>query len=427
MSNEARIALERVARLAATAALGGLILQAIWAQSASRMEDADTRSLAAATVRWTTSSDLAAAHVRVDGPVSPIQRDWLAAISGAGTRVTWDGTDVLPLAAAADASADPRGGVQLWAAAPAGAMVRVRDESGVFDSVRVRGDGARFSIFSPSRVLGVRAGALAARTPVSDSVLFRAVLVLGHADWESKFVIDALEERGWPVAARLIVSPRRSIVQGTVLPIDTARFSAVIALDTSIRNLAPEIARYVGSGGGLLMSAQVASAKEFDSLSTGSFGGGIPAIGPFDSAEMEPQRSLGLVPVVLSRDAIALEARRGLVAVAARRVARGRVVTIGYADTWRWRMAGGSDGERRHREWWAALVASVARVGRVPKPQAATPDEAPLASLIERLGAPSRTAGLTVPRQPWVTSLLFGLFVLALLIEWGSRRLRGAA
>jgi hypothetical protein len=196
-------------------------------------------------------------------------------------------------------------------------------------------------------------------------------------------------------------------------------------VDSSIRDLAPEIVRYVRSGGGLVMSAQASAAKEFEALSTGSFGHLVPAIEPFDSLGPNPQRSLELTPILLSSDAVALESRRDLVAVAVRRVARGRVATIGYSDTWRWRMAGGNKGEREHRNWWAALVASVARVGTVERPPHVTSDEAPFASLIERLGPPSEAPGFPRPHLPWLRTLLFGLFVLALLIEWGSRRLRG--
>jgi hypothetical protein len=424
-----RLLLERAARFAAILALLGLIGQAIAGTSPGVTEGANARALGPALTRWTEELELTSARLRVDGPVSPTQRAWLAAIAGAGSRVTWNGPNVIPVSAVARRERDPRGGTELLVAAPTGAMVHVADASGVIDSVEANGAGARFLVYSGSRVFTTRAGDLAARSVATDSLLFRPVLVLGHAGWETQFVASALEERGWSVDSRLVVSPHRSIGEGTILPIDTARFSAVIVVDSSIRDLASEIVRYVQSGGGLVMSAEVLAATEFEALSTGSLGQVVPAIQPFDSVGPNLQRSLELTPILLASDAVALESRRDLVAVAVRRVARGRVATIGYSDTWRWRMAGGSRGEREHRAWWAALVASVARVGGVERPPSVTADEAPFASLIERLGPPWEAPGFPPlrPHMPWLRALLFGLFVLALLIDWGSRRLRGAA
>ena len=92
--------------------------------------------------------------------------------------------------------------------------------------------------------------------------------------------------------------------------------------------------------------------------------------------------------------AFALERRgRRAIAVAARRVGAGRVMQIGYDDSWRWRMAGGArDRSARIASGGRASSASVAYAPRA----AATGDGrrdrgAPLAALVDRLG-PARAA-----------------------------------
>jgi hypothetical protein len=119
------------------------------------------------------------------------------------------------------------------------------------------------------------------------------------------------------------------------------------------------------------------------------------------------------------------------VKVAARRVARGRVIQSGYRDSWRWRMGGAdADPVASHRAWWASLVSSVAYAPSVPVAGdvalGAGADPAPYASLVAMLGAPSARpadVGASERRRDRWNAALFAVLLLALLGEWGSRRL----
>jgi hypothetical protein len=106
------------------------------------------------------------------------------------------------------------------------------------------------------------------------------------------------------------------------------------------------------------------------------------------------------------------------------------VVQSGYDETWRWRMAGGDEATSAHREWWSRLVSAVAYAPLVQRASAGevATDEAPLASLIDALGPPTPLdAGLAPASEGTrTTRVLFALALGALLLEWASRRLRGA-
>jgi len=137
---------------------------------------------------------------------------------------------------------------------------------------------------------------------------------------------------------------------------------------------------------------------------------------------LSPRRALAfrnLAPLV--GDALALESRDGAVAVAARRADAGRVIEIGYEDTWRWRMEGGPAALAEHRGWWADLVSSVAYGSAPAGPMG---DPAPRASLIDALGLPTPTAPTAARSMVWYR-LLLGISVLGMFGEWISRRLRG--
>jgi hypothetical protein len=131
-----------------------------------------------------------------------------------------------------------------------------------------------------------------------------------------------------------------------------------------------------------------------------------------------------------ARDAIVLESRDGVATVVARRIGAGRVVQSGYDETWRWRMAGREQALAAHREWWSRLLAAVVYAPVVARPSATDdmPDETPLASLIHALGPPATSDARMAPRtdRSRTTELLFALVVGSLLLEWASRRLRGA-
>jgi hypothetical protein len=418
-----------------------LLAWALWvalrpARSAT-LERADAGTLGTALARWSTAAAPTAVHVTLGGgdALPGYARQWLMAFRRNGVGVTW-GQLVLasaqPLVASAldaEAVADPRGGTRVRVAAPGGAGVVVRDALGPLDSVRVAPGGQGATVMVPAvlrTVDGVVRGT-PARGAVRDSLTLRPVLVLGRAGWESKFVVRSLEEEGWTVDLHLAVAPKNDVIEGKPTAIDTALYAAVIAIDSSAASMAPRIATYVRSGGGLVVAGS--AAQVFHELDSGTPGARVrDAEG--DPSDTAPRRSLGLVPVTgLTEDAVVLERRGDLVAVAARRVGTGRVVQVGYDDTWRWRMAGGDSSAARHRAWWAAVVSSVAYTPRSARPVPADVDVAPLAHLVDALGPPTalapRTAverlALDPTRSPWI----FGALVAALLVEWASRRLRG--
>jgi len=198
----------------------------------------------------------------------------------------------------------------------------------------------------------------------------------------------------------------------------------VVALDGSAALRASAIARFVGEGGGVILGHDAAV-------------GDLRALAPARAGEAfretlgglltdTPRRGLGgRVLGGLRPDALVLERRGAAVTMAARRHELGRVMMLGHDELWRWRMQGGEMSPEDHRAWWSGLVSSVAF-----SPGALAPerdgDPAPLAALYASLGPPgSATWKATARERPWV-NLLLAACMLLLLIEWTSRRLRGA-
>ena len=118
---------------------------------------------------------------------------------------------------------------------------------------------------------------------------------------------------------------------------------------------------------------------------------------------------------------------RPLVAVAARRFGSGRVVQLGYVDTWRWRMSGGENSVAEHRKWWTSAVAGVAYAPALAPTVSGLVDNAPVARLIESLGRPASAENAPLASTAASISLwwLFAILSLSLLAEWVSRRTRG--
>jgi hypothetical protein len=313
------------------------------------------------------------------------------------------------------------------AAAPRGSRVVIGDDLGPIDTIVAAGSWGRLFVPAIDGTVSAGVGAGIARATRVDSLELRPLLVLGRAGWETKFVVAALEERGWTVESRVPVSPFAEIAQGARGPIDTSRYSAVVAIDTTAAPHASTIARYVRSGGGVIIAGSAAHIPALAALRAGQPGARIPER-PAAAGDTTARATLALTPITrLAADAIPLEWRGEHVAVAARRVGRGRVLQVGYDDTWRWRLTGAEDPVAAHREWWARAVSGVAYAPAHRLSAYADLDPVPLTNLVAALGLPdttprecSGTRGSTVP-------LLFAICIVALLAEWGSRRWRGVA
>ncbi|MEO8192619.1 MAG: hypothetical protein ABI681_02130 [Gemmatimonadales bacterium] len=425
---EIRGALEAVLRTVSLLILAWMLWLSLDRSHAETIVSARSANLARALHDWTsggTAPDRISAQL--DSTPSPLERDWLVALWGAGSPVSWSG-DLPAGGVSVQPVRSPRGGLTVLIAAPSGADVRVSDDVGPLDTAKAARGGARFDVPAASGVIQARVGGSTARASVEDSVELRRVLVLGSAGWESKFVIAALEEDGWKVDAELPVAPGVSVRQGSAGPLDTARYSAIVVLDGSATSRAGDIARYVSSGGGLILAASAGGLDAFSPLRAGStgrvVGGAVLASEPGATS----LRSLPLIPIASLRvDAIALDRRDGSIAAAARRHGAGRVLQLGYVDTWRWRMSGGDASFAEHRAWWTRSVASVAYAPRV-RTVSKQLDDAPVARLIGALGSPSSRPPASLATAAGLVSLwwLFSLLAFCLLAEWTSRRLRGA-
>ncbi len=427
----ARPAVEWALRLLALAVVAWLLWREL--RPAAAVDDvrvaAAEDDVGAALRAWTVDPAATRVHLSLGAAPTDTVRAWVRALRAAGVAATYDAA-VAPIAVAAAPLADPAGGWRVLAAAPTGGAVTIADAAGTIDSLQVAGAGASVLARSLEGAVRVASAGTVARTSVPASPTLRAVVVLGRAGWESKFAIAALEERGWTVRARLAVAPGVVVEQGGAVALDTARTAAVVALDTTAAAYAPAVARFVRSGGGVVLAAEALAIPALRALAPARAGAPLPP-DPARLASDEPRRALALEPLVsLVADAVPLELRDGRVAAAARRVGAGRVVLVGYADTWRWRMAGPEGAPDAHRAWWAGMLAAAAYA---PAPaesaRSASLDAAPAARLIAALGppadgAPARATAASGPRTPppwW----LFALVAVALLAEWASRRARG--
>jgi len=389
-------------------------------------ERASSADLRASLQRWTAAAP-SRVHVELDAPPHNEERAWLRALRRAGTPVSWSGRDLHPLALEVASAVDPLGGTMIWLAAPSGARVALSDAIAPIDTLVATGGGGTALAPATSGRLTAAMGGQRAVARVRDSIASRRILVLGGVSWEAKFVITALEEAGWPVDARLTLAPGIAVSQGRPGALDTARHAAVIVVGTVTPGDAAGIARYVRSGGGAVLAGSTSMAS-LASLAAGRMGARVrPASLTF--ADDAPRRALGFLAILPRSDAVTLEQRDGRVAVAARRVESGRVVQIGYDETWRWRLGGGGRAVDAHRAWWAALVAAAAYRAVVEIPRQRDEDDAPVARLVHVLGTPTAAETVTGGEAPWAPSpaLLFALVSALLVAEIASRRLRGAA
>jgi hypothetical protein len=423
------LALERVLRGVSLA----LLAYILWASFAPQTHEqgwrtASRAALADSLPRWTADRDADSLHVTLDGPPDRAARAWLAALRRAGADVAWSSPSGLPpVALTVEPLSDPGGGARALIAAPPREHVALSDGVALVDTVRVNSFAADVRPIASHGIATAALGGGHAAAMLRDSLARRGVLVLGSAGWEAKFVIAALEERGWTVATRLRVAPGLEATQGSTT-LDTSRVGVVVALDTAADRDAVRIARFVRGGGGLVIAGAATRSAALAPLAAGRTGARIPpaAIAFTDSA---PRRALGFLSVgALARGAVPLEMRDGHIAAAARRVGAGRVVQVGYDETWRWRLAGSDNAPDAHRAWWSAVVGSAAyRATHTIAVDTTAIDPAPLAATVAALGAP--TAPVSAERAPLPARRLrpwmFALLLATLLGEWTSRRIRG--
>ncbi|MGQ0643219.1 MAG: DUF4159 domain-containing protein [Gemmatimonadaceae bacterium] len=378
--------------------------------------------------RWTRTDPAQMLHVRLDTVPDATHSAWLAALRGTGARVSWSASDIPVTAVAAFRSPEPSGDVVVLSTALGDGDRVLSDDLGPIDTL------SEARLTHVSRVPGAE-GALVltahgqpARAYVDSAGPWRRVLVIGTPGWESKFVIAALEERGWLVDSRMRISPEHVVTQGSRAALDTSRWSAVVLLDSTAAESTPGVERFAREGGGVVLAADASSARNVAALL--SWRAAAREVAPLGTAAGDTTwRGMSRVPldVRASPGAIVVESHRGRPAVVVRRHYAGRVAAVGYDQTWRWRMAGGDNSVAAHSAWWSRIVASVALPdGSAPN---ANTGSAPLASLHDKLGAPapvpSALAGVAASRT---LPHIFGAFLLgALLAEWVLRRRRGAA
>ena len=429
---------ERVARTLALLLIALGIWRAFTAASPHhgpvRVEGALRPSLAELSA-WPAS----AVHVALARTPGVVERDWLVALRRAGTPVTWNDAGLAPpVALGVSRSADPAGAVTIAVAtlaradSAAGAVardstsLRIADALGPIDSITAGPPGAR--ITAPAvqgRVRAEQGTVMVASASAPPPRVLRPLLAVGSAGWEAKFVIAALEERGWIVHARMRVSPTATVAHVTELPIDTASYSAILLLDSAAMPAPASLVRYVRAGGGLVLAGNAARHPALAAIAPAR--AGAPIAGSLlRSASASGRAGLPAQPLgAVRRDAVEMERRDGHLVVAARREGAGRVISVGETESWRWRMSGDGDAPAEHRQWWSRIVASVAYAPMSSIPSI-DPEAASFAALIHALGAPVARPGwsprpATAPLPWWM-----GAGILALLVaEWASRRLRG--
>jgi len=417
-----RRALEWGLRAAALALLVWLIVLASLPRQLRGRAEADLAQWETMRAEWAWHPPADSMAVVLSAAPAPAVRDWLVALRRSGTIVGWSNDGIPPVMLEVEPRQDPAGGLLLRLAGPSGATVSFADGLGVLDTVVIGVDAGSTVRLPP--VAGPVIGSLgntSAWATSAGSDTHRRILLLGLAGWEARFVAAALEERGWVVDARYAVAPGIDVSQGAPMPPDTARYSAVIVLDSAADRYAGAIGNFVRSGGGLVLTGRVGAALR--ALTPGTMAATPRHAAAIAFEPDDPRRALSYAELrPLVPDAVPLEVREGRPVVAGRRVGAGRVVQSGYRDSWRWRMSGGEGSVAAHRAWWADLVAGVAYA---PAAMDQPGDPAPFARLVDALGAPTTPSPARPPGAPLYPWLVAGLF-LCLLLEWTSRRLRGA-
>ena len=465
----------------AIAAMGAAALLMLVGQGARPAGPVDASALSDNLHEWTRypPADLS---VRLDRLPDAQVRAWLTALDAAGTEVVWRnaGGEALPaLGLAVDPVPDPHEPMRIWAALGSGITGEVLER---LPAVPPVDEPLAFLQGSAALTLPSLTGAVKVRTALAeavanrrDNLTLRPLLLLGHASWEARYTAAALEQHGWQVDARLVLSPEQVVgempaqrtqpqpaqargrgggaarggggranapvaptVGPTVVPgvnrpeIDIENYSAVLLLDETATEPADLLAAYVESGGGLVAFADATDTPGLTTLLPARGSGIVEEAQPFQDIPgtqeagagpvRDPRDRLELHPLVdLAPAAHALERRGESVAVAIARHGDGRVVQIGYADIWRWHMSAPEEtAPEDYRAWLAGLVSSVAHAPRdehaLPPELALQADPAPLAAWHASFGAPQPDdlgTGASLPAFTPDARLFWLLFALA--------------
>ncbi len=365
-------------------------------------------------------------------------RTTLRALRGSGLVVRLFASRPLPsLATAAEEEWRITGGTRIQLVSSDSSLASLSDAAGLIDSVRVGPKGLQPGSGPVQGAFAIDASAARASVVplVAAAPVVARVLVLGDATWESRFLVASLEEAGWPVDAGLTLSPRVTITQGETLQPSRSRHALVVLLPGASAAAVSRLPGFVRDGGGLVIVGESARMPALGQLRAGAPGALIAGeLGAEGSGT--PRHGLDLVPIAaLAARSVVLETRDGMTAVAARRLGPGRVVQVGYVNSWLWRMAGDEDAPSAHRRWWTSLLASVVPLSAptsrvVTVAEADTLTAAPVAALARAVGLPDlRDAGVRSTGRDIRTSIDLQWVLLAALVSlvasWVLRRWRG--
>jgi hypothetical protein len=276
-------------------------------------------------------------------------------------------------------------GFRVRAAPGDSVLVRLSDETGVLDSLRVRVDAnggyaGAFRVRPPRpgwREWTVQAGDASVRTGawVDSAGAPRVLVRAGFPHWESKFLVRALEESGATVETAYDLGRGQFVMAGGagLSPERLARADAVILLNGAPasdgeRRMLQDWA--AARGGGVLLVGGQARAGAFGLIegvrARAVDGPSLTWALPPELAPLPADRvRSGAVVFGAARPGAAMTAMSGGAGVLAMRpLGRGRAASLGLTETWRWRMEAGR--VREHREFWRALVDWLASAPRDP-------------------------------------------------------------
>jgi len=384
-------------------------------------------------------------RVTLRAPPDARTRAVLRAMRGSGQSVALTAPSALtPVAVTVEEEWRASGGTRVQVVAGGALPLAVSDAAGLVDTVPVDAAGMRVRSGPVHGALRVDLPATHAAAAVLSAGAPDAarVLVAGEVSWESRFLIATLEEAGWPVDASIVVSPKVTISQGTGRTPSRSRHAIVVVLPGAPASVTAALPQFVRAGGGVVIVGEAARIGSLGAIRAGAPGVTIAGeIGAEGSAA--PRHGLALVPITsLAVGSVVLEARDGRTAIAARRVGAGRVVQVGYDDSWLWRMAGDDDAPVAHRRWWSSLLSGIVPLAAPVSRGSAdvehdTLDAAPVAALARELGLPHVRAEplAAVKRRTFAASVLqrlgvrwlFAVIVLSLVATWTLRRWRGLA